>query len=291
MNYPIYMHNKTATKLIFNDVGLELDGDDFFLLESEDDLERFYYESPEVQNALTSLQIEFTQNNIAPLIVIDINAPVTTPADYVVKQDLTARDAIDVGDRKIGLLVHVIDEDKDYRLVGGITNSDWVQYFPEHEKLGGTIDHPLATSSLAGFMSPSDKQILLNLDPGSINANRYKLKEVQASTTSTNYQTYDTWTTNNLEIGTWIIRWMFKFNTDYYSTPGEFSVTLDGNEILNYKMAPAYNSNEALGAIGVTTFSFTSLGSHDFVIRFRRSGSTRRTVRLFASYLELIRVS
>ena len=38
---------------------------------------------------------------------------------------ISDRDAISLNNRKIGMRVHVQDLDRDYRLVGGIQNSDW----------------------------------------------------------------------------------------------------------------------------------------------------------------------
>jgi hypothetical protein len=41
--------------------------------------------------------------------------------------DLTARDAVTTERRREGMTVYVVSEAKTYRLVGGITNSDWVE--------------------------------------------------------------------------------------------------------------------------------------------------------------------
>lgn len=41
--------------------------------------------------------------------------------------DLTARDAIDSGRRYEGLIVYVLGEATNFQLVGGVTNSDWVE--------------------------------------------------------------------------------------------------------------------------------------------------------------------
>ena len=43
--------------------------------------------------------------------------------------DINERDAIDETRREIGMMVYVISEDKEYRLIGGITNSHW-EYEP-----------------------------------------------------------------------------------------------------------------------------------------------------------------
>lgn len=58
--------------------------------------------------------------------VFDVN--VALPLDTrEQKADLTARDAIASGTRWEGMEVYVISESKSYKLVGGITNSDWVE--------------------------------------------------------------------------------------------------------------------------------------------------------------------
>jgi len=44
---------------------------------------------------------------------------------YRVVSTISARDAIITGRRKEGMVVHVTAEGKDYRLVGGIANSNW----------------------------------------------------------------------------------------------------------------------------------------------------------------------
>lgn len=45
--------------------------------------------------------------------------------DSAVVVDITARDAIASGVRFRGMVVHVLSENKNYQLSGGITNSDW----------------------------------------------------------------------------------------------------------------------------------------------------------------------
>lgn len=164
-----------------------------------------------------------------------------------------------------------------------------------HGNLAGGSLHALATTSNAGFMSPSDKTILLTLTPGAINANRFNNVEGLAATTSTTtYSTYQTWTPTDLDAGDYIIRWLFKYNTDFYTTVGEFVLLVDSVEILNYKMAPAYDSNEEIAAAGAGLLNIATGGTHTIQIRFRTnrySTSTRRTTRMFASYIELITVS
>lgn len=58
--------------------------------------------------------------------VFDFQAPF--PGDLrQIKSDLNGRNTIGNAQRYIGLEVYVISEDKKYRLVGGTTNSDWVE--------------------------------------------------------------------------------------------------------------------------------------------------------------------
>ncbi len=47
------------------------------------------------------------------------------PIQYQNVQDITERDAIPANRRYLGMSCYVINEDTDYRLVGGITNPDW----------------------------------------------------------------------------------------------------------------------------------------------------------------------
>lgn len=55
------------------------------------------------------------------------NAPVPID-DALVVADLTARDAILDGVRYEGMFCYVVAEGKNYQLVGGITDSDWVEF-------------------------------------------------------------------------------------------------------------------------------------------------------------------
>lgn len=48
--------------------------------------------------------------------------------DSAVVVDITARDAIVSGVRFRGMVVHVLSDNKNYQLSGGITNSDWKPY-------------------------------------------------------------------------------------------------------------------------------------------------------------------
>jgi len=58
------------------------------------------------------------KNQIKPL----HNLP---PVLYQYEQDIVTRDLIPVDRRFLGMSCYVIDEDTEYRLVGGITNPDW----------------------------------------------------------------------------------------------------------------------------------------------------------------------
>lgn len=56
---------------------------------------------------------------------IMINMPEAGTKDYIVIETLFERDALPEQLRRIGLLVYVVEEDKEYRLTGGIENSYW----------------------------------------------------------------------------------------------------------------------------------------------------------------------
>jgi hypothetical protein len=84
--------------------------------------------------------------------------------------DLTARNAIFNDRRAIGMRVKVISEDKDYELVGGITNSDWVEKVYSvgttvHNELTGRDEsdaHPI--SAITGLQTELKKlQITIEL--------------------------------------------------------------------------------------------------------------------------------
>lgn len=47
--------------------------------------------------------------------------------NYVIFNDLTERDLFPLAGRKIGLIGYVISEDKEYRLIAGVDNSNWVE--------------------------------------------------------------------------------------------------------------------------------------------------------------------
>jgi hypothetical protein len=61
--------------------------------------------------------------------------------------DLTARDAIDVGDRYEGLIAYVVSEQKNYQLIGGTTNGDWTLLYSE----GGTGFFDVVTRVYSAF--------------------------------------------------------------------------------------------------------------------------------------------
>lgn len=64
------------------------------------------------------------------------NIRVQFPIDLrTVKADLNARNAIETLQRYEGLAVWVVSEEKLYRLVGGITNDDWVDQSPANNGL------------------------------------------------------------------------------------------------------------------------------------------------------------
>jgi len=66
--------------------------------------------------------------------VFDIR--VQFPIDLrIVKADINARNAIETLQRYEGLAVWVVSEQKLYRLVGGITNDDWVDQTPANNGL------------------------------------------------------------------------------------------------------------------------------------------------------------
>jgi len=48
-------------------------------------------------------------------------------SNYLITTDIFTRDMIEPTKRKIGQIVYVIDENKEYRLVGGIENSNWAE--------------------------------------------------------------------------------------------------------------------------------------------------------------------
>lgn len=68
----------------------------------------------------------------------DVNAALALDARQVAA-DLTARDALIAGRRYEGLQVYVVSEAKTYRLVGGITNTDWKRTDTIMLKVGSTF--------------------------------------------------------------------------------------------------------------------------------------------------------
>lgn len=86
--------------------------------------------------------------------------------DRYIVADLTARDALDTFRRHEGLFCYVESNDKTYKLVGGITNSDWVEVLDNIGELGvGTPD--VDADSLAYFdvTEGEHKKMLLNSLP------------------------------------------------------------------------------------------------------------------------------
>lgn len=161
-----------------------------------------------------------------------------------------------------------------------------------HGSHSDPADHAIATTSAAGFMSASDKQDLntiLAAGGGAVAANKYDLYTSTLETTHTSYQTYHTWNTDNFDAGTYIVRWMFNFTTTRYNVPIYLDLRLDGSAFMNYIMAPAYDGTESIGAIGINQATFATNGTHTFEVRIK-SGQNGRWVRLYSSYLELIKV-
>jgi hypothetical protein len=56
----------------------------------------------------------------------NLNAQIPLDSRFV-KADLTERDAIDTIQRYEGLISYVVSEQKNYQLVGGVTNAHWVE--------------------------------------------------------------------------------------------------------------------------------------------------------------------
>ena len=152
--------------------------------------------------------------------------------------------------------------------------------------------HALATTSAHGFLSAADKQRLDEfVAVGAISDQRFRVVQRTVTTTSSSYISYDTWTTNTVDAGTYLVRWFFTMRTQSYQTPGQYTVFLDGtNVILDYTMAAAYNETEAIAAAGVAQITFSTDATHTFEVRFKRIGSSSRRVHLLGSYMELVRV-
>lgn len=72
--------------------------------------------------------------------------------DLLFVADLTARDAIDAGVRYEGMFTYVVSEGLNYQLVGGITNSDWLEFGASG---GGGAGSPVEFYTLDGFSAPS----------------------------------------------------------------------------------------------------------------------------------------
>lgn len=162
---------------------------------------------------------------------------------------------------------------------------------PHGAQTDGTL-HALATTSTPGFLSAVDKQRLDEfVAVGAVSDQRFRIIQQTITTTSTSYVSYDTWTTNTIDAGTYLVRWCFTMRTQTYQTPGQYTVLLDGTTtILDYTMAAAYNETEAIAAAGVAQITFSTDATHTFEVQFRRIGTTTRRVHLLGSYMELTRV-
>jgi len=157
---------------------------------------------------------------------------------------------------------------------------------------GGSL-HAVATPSANGFMSASDKQRLDDfITPGALSANRYDIYTSTLQTSSTSNVTYRTWTTpNDIEPGTYLVKWIFRYRTATYQYPGYFTLRLDGTQLIQVIMSAAYNSTEVIGAIAVGEVTFTTSEPHTFVAMIRAaSSSSSRWAEIRSSYIELTRV-
>jgi len=160
---------------------------------------------------------------------------------------------------------------------------------------------------VSGASAPSVGQALVATGPSSavwldissssstMIGDRFDLYSSTFSTTSTTPQLYRTWVTPSLEPATYIVKWSWKFGGQYYSTPGRYRVNLNNTNantgiVLDYTMAPAYNDAEQLAAYGVNTITVTVTGTQTFRVFLNRVGTTSRTVYIFSSYLELVKV-
>lgn len=85
--------------------------------------------------------------------------------DRHVKADTTARDAIPAGERHDGLECYVIADQIVYRLIGGITNGDWVAatatYYVPYGNRQSSVD-----AGQAGEMAVDDDYLYLCVTTG-----------------------------------------------------------------------------------------------------------------------------
>lgn len=161
----------------------------------------------------------------------------------------------------------------------------------EHGSRDNPNDHATATTFSNGFMSSSDKQKLDEfVASGAISSNRFNLYEDELETTSTSNQLFHTWTTPEMEAGTYLIRWMFTFSTQTYAIPAVLTLNIDGIQQIQHIMASAYNGDESIGAIGIAQITFATDSAHTLQSYLRRGGSYSRWVKMNKSYFELIRV-
>jgi hypothetical protein len=266
MNYPIYAYNNTELTLVFPDIGLEIPSHDFFQISNEDVLEEIYYDGTTLFTSHQNSEILFTIDTTTPP---NINTIIPDPyyasdlysKSYYVSEDLTERDSIPLIRRRIGIKCYVIDQDKEYRLVGGIQNSDW------------------------------EEVVYVDFDttPGVLPNNRFRILETVVETSSTNFISYDSWVAEDMTTGTYLVRWFFNLKTNDYRIPGQYIVNFDGERILDYTMAPSWDGDEEIAAAGVTTIDVPTDGNYSFEVLFRRDGS-EGWVQLRSSYLELIKV-
>ena len=131
-------------------------------------------------------------------IVLGSNFTVNTTLpldDRIVFADSTARDALNSGRRYEGLLCYVVADETNYQLVGGITNSDWV------ELSGGALPASDIVNTPSGNLAATDVQGALNELQTDINTNASALSTHESDTTSIHgiTDTADLLTTSNVK--------------------------------------------------------------------------------------------
>lgn len=65
-------------------------------------------------------------DNINWTLISNNSTSTLSDSNYIIVNDLNERDNLSIDKRKEGIIVYVISENKEYRLVGGILNSNWV---------------------------------------------------------------------------------------------------------------------------------------------------------------------
>ena len=170
--------------------------------------------------------------------------------------DIAARDAITVIRREIGMVAYVISEDKEYRLVGGIENTNWVELIDQvGTGSGGTTEvemnyiivgtlydvenYPLADRKIGMILYASDVDREFRLVHGIDNVN---LVEQNLVTTSGG-------DTNNY------------YNNNYYNSIGCLNKSLMMEAILNLpsplkSIYTTPNGTEVVSANDANIFSF-----------------------------------